>query len=223
MWQDSWKVPGPELMAEAEVMLRWKEDALNWHSVPDSLKRKSGCGAGKRKTDDHKASSRLRPDGEQNALSSALLPAAPGPGGLPSLGFPKRPWGRQHWLIAEAGLSCNSSANGTWPSPRRVWKRLLALVKILGPGRFSTKKFTALKKCHRLFPVPNSGKIKWRDSLLFLGEMTDSKRAFSFSTPKKVCQRYKYLKTGARLRGLAFPVSSLAVSPSTTKISFYSV
>jgi len=100
----------------------------------------------------------------------------------------------------------------------------LALVKIFGPGRFFHKeKFTALKKCHRLFPVPNSRKIKWRDSLLFLGEMTDSKRAFSFLYPKKVCQRYKYLKTGARLRGLAFTVSSLAVSPSTHQISFYSV
>lgn len=36
--------------------------------------------------------------------------------------------------------------------------------------------------------------------------MTDSKRAFSFLYPKKVCQRYKYLKTGARRRELAFPV-----------------
>lgn len=36
--------------------------------------------------------------------------------------------------------------------------------------------------------------------------MTDSKRAFSFLYPKKVCQRYKYLKTGARRRELAFTV-----------------
>lgn len=96
---------------------------------------------------------------------------------------------------------------GTWPCPKPVWKAAAGSCKNPWSGPFFHKaKFTTLKKRHRLSLVPNSRKIKLYDSFPCLGEMTDSKRAFSFLYPKKVCQRYKYLKTGARRRELAFTV-----------------
>lgn len=96
---------------------------------------------------------------------------------------------------------------GTWPCPKPAWKAAAGSCKNPWSGPFFHKaKFTTPKKRHRLSLVPNSRKIKLYDSFPCLGGMTDSKRAFSFLYPKKVCQRYKYLKTGARRREFAFTV-----------------
>lgn len=110
------------------------------------------------------------------------------------------------------------------PAPGGCGKRLLALIKTLVQAGFPQQELPRPEE-EMPSPVP-AARLKENRAVRLAplpGEMTDSKRAFSFLYPKKVCQRYKYLKTGARLRGLAFTESSLASFRSTHQIAFYSV
>lgn len=108
--------------------------------------------------------------------------------------------------MARQACTVTAELMGSWPCPRRGWKAAVGSCKTaMVQAGFSTKRNSP--------PQRNAIACSWcqtrgkssRATLLCLGEMTDSKRAFSFLYPKKVCQRYKYLKTGARLRGFVFP------------------